>query len=234
VGDLIVASHRFFSMPRESRVLVIGGIAVTFALVAWLVAGRGRSGMRAALVVALAVALGFYGYFRVFQFAKARIGLHLPTVTLLSPIADDRLGATVNLLAHATDTPGALGPIAAVRSIEFWLYHPSFAEQHPGNHESKVILGSVAGPTPNDEYAATWTCVNPYTPPRDGDHSGGDGTRTYVLPNDGRPYSIQAHGLDDEWRAKPGPLGRSELVTVRFEPCKQDASLGAKEPANRR
>jgi hypothetical protein len=103
--------------------------------------------------------------------------------------------------------------------IEFWLYHPSFHEQHPGNEESKVFIGQVPGPTADDQYATSWTCANPYTPPRDGDHHGGDGTRTYTLPTDGRPYMIQSHGLDDEWRAKPGAPGRSERVQVVFEPC---------------
>ena len=210
VTELLLASDRFFSQPLESILMVVGGVAVGYALLVWLLRRRFRSGVVALLFVLVAA----YGYYRVFRFVMGNLGRHLPTVTLLTPQEGDRVGPTVTLLAHATDAPGALGPIAAVRDVEFWLYHPSFGEQHAGNHESKVFLGEMAGPTANDQYSASWTCKTPYTPPRDGDHGGGDGTRTYTLPMDGRPYSIQAHGLDDEWRAKPGRPGFSERVTV--------------------
>lgn len=215
--ELLLLSDRFFSQAREPRALIIGATALGFGLLAWLASGRK---LRAAALAALIVLAGFYGYFRLFRFAMGHLGRNLPTVTLLAPEAGEKLGAVVTLRAHAIDSPGALGPVPAVRMIEFWLYHPSFVEQHPGNEESKVFLAQVPGPTADDQYAATWTCKNPYTPPRDGDHHGGDGTRTYVLPSDGRPYAIQAHGLDDEWRAKPGPPGRSEKVLVAFEPCR--------------
>ena len=197
--------------------MVIAGVTLTVALLAWLVRGRRAS---VALIAAAFVLFGFYAYWRVFRFAMGRLGHHLPTVTLLAPVTGEKLGNEIVLRAHAIDAPGALGPVPAVRMIEFWLYHPSFREQHAGNHESKVFLGQVPGPTADDQYATSWTCANPYTPPRDGDHSGGDGTRTYVLPSDGRPYQVQAHGLDDEWHAKHGAPGRSELVQVAFEPCK--------------
>lgn len=214
--DLLLAADRFFAQPLESIAGTVGLAALAFAAVAWLVSGRR---LRVAAFAAIFVVASAYGSYRVFRFVVGRLGHNLPTVTLLAPLAGDRVGPVVNLLAHATDTPGAYGPVPAVRMVEFWLYHPSFAEQHPGNHESKVFLGQVPGPTANDQYTTTWTCVNPYTPPRDGDHSGGDGTRKYILPKDGRPYSIQAHGLDDEWYAKPGRPGRSERVIVAFQPC---------------
>lgn len=215
--DLLIFSDHFFSQSIEQRALIIAASALVVALLACLVSRRKA---RAAMLAALIVLGGFYGYYRVFRFVVARLGHHLPTVTLLAPSEGEKLGKVVTLRAHAVDTPGAFGPVAAVRMIEFWLYHPSFAEQHPGNEESKLFLGQVPGPSADDQYATTWTCVNPYTPPRDGDHSGGDGTRAYTLPNDGRPYSIQAHGLDDEWKAKPRAPGRSERVVVDFQPCK--------------
>ena len=99
-----------------------------------------------------------------------RLGRNLPHVSLLEPKAKAVLGRTIALRAHATDKPGELGPIAAVRRVEFWLYHPSFIEQHAGNHESKILLGEVDGPSASDEYAITWPCRNPFTPARDGDH----------------------------------------------------------------
>jgi len=217
VTDFLLLSDRFFSPQYgESRLLIIAGATLVVALIAWLIRGR-RLGP--AVLAALFVLTGFYGYFRVFRFVVGRLGHHLPTVTLLAPTASEKLGNVISLRAHAIDTPGAFGPVPAVRMVEFWLYHPSFSEQHAGNHESKIFLGQVPGPTADDQYATSWTCANPYTPPRDGDHSGGDGTRAYTLPNDGRPYMIQAHGLDDEWRAKPGPPGRSERVVVAFVPC---------------
>ena len=193
--ELLLASDRFFSQPLETIALIVGGGAVAYALLVWLIRRRFRSAVVALLFVVGVV----YGYYRVFRYVMGNLGRHLPTVTLL---------------AHATDPPGALGPLGAVRDVEFWLYHPSFREQHAGNHESKVMIGEMAGPTSNDQYSASWTCKSPYTPPRDGDHGGGDGTRTYTLPKDGRPYMIQAHGLDDEWRAKPGKPGFSERITV--------------------
>ncbi len=214
--ELLLASDRFFAQPLESIATTVGLAALAFVAFAWLVSGRR---LRVAAVAAIFVVACAYGYYRVFRFVVARLGHNLPTVTLLAPLAGNRVGPVVTLLAHATDTPGAFGPVPAVRMIEFWLYHPSFAEQHSGNHESKVFLGQVPGPTGDDQYSTSWTCVNPYTPPRDGDHSGGDGTREYTLPRDSRPYSIQAHGLDDEWVAKPGRPGRSERVMVAFEPC---------------
>jgi hypothetical protein len=125
------------------------------------------------------------------------------------------------LLAHATDRPGRRGPIGAVRRVEFWLYHPSFAEQQTANHESKVLLAQVAGPTADDLYEAEWLCRNPYTPERDGDHSPGHVAHTYVLADDGRPYRVQAHGIDDEWLNEPGVPGKSEAVTIELEPCRQ-------------
>jgi hypothetical protein len=217
VTDILIASDRFFSMPRESLFLDVAAAALAFSAVVWLLSGRR---LRVATLAVILVVGGVYGYYRVFRVVMGRLGRHLPTVTLLEPRAGDNLGSVVTLRAHAIDSPGALGPVPAVRMVEFWLYHPSFHEQHAGNHESKVFLGQVPGPTADDQYATSWTCTNPYTPPRDGDHTGGDGTRTYVLPNDGRPYSIQAHGLDDEWRAKGGKPGFSERVEVVFEPCK--------------
>lgn len=215
---ILIASDRFFSLPAPWIAAIwAGAAAVVFLLVKR--SGRGRSATAALAIVAL-LSAGAFGYYKVFRRVMGTLGRHLPDVTLLEPKAGETLGNPVVLAAHATDEPGALGPIGAVRSIEFWLYHPSFAEQHAGNHESKVLLAEVAGPTNDDRYAATWRCQNPYTPARDGDHGGGDGTRAYVLPEDGRPYLVQAHGLDDEWRAKPGHPGFSERVTVNFEPCK--------------
>ena len=214
--ELLLASDRFFAQPRESLATAVGLATLALAVLAWLISGRR---LRVAVVVAIFALACVYGYYRVFRFVVGRLGHNLPTVTLLAPLVGDRVGPFVTLLAHATDTPGAFGPVPAVRMIEFWLYHPSCAEQHPGNRESKVFLGQVPGPTENDQYSTSWTCVNPYTPLRDGDHSGGDGTREYTLPKDSHPYSIQAHGLDDEWVAKPGRPGKSERVIVAFEPC---------------
>jgi len=221
VTRLLILTDRFFSLPASAFVALwaLGFVAALVAARARRGSFDGRTFTAAALVMVVATS-GVYGYYKVFRRVTGMLGRHLPTVTLLAPKAGDTLGHLVELRAHATDEPGALGPIAAVRDVEFWLYHPSFVEQHPGNHESKVLLGTVAGPTSDDLYAASWVCSNPYTPPRDGDHGGGDGTRTYVLPNDGRPYAIQAHGLDDEWRAKPGRPGYSERVTVTFIPCR--------------
>jgi hypothetical protein len=216
VTELLLTSDQFFAQPPECIATRVGLAALALAVIAWLISGRR---LQVAAVAAIFVLACAYGYYRVFRFVVARLGHNLPTVTLLAPLAGDRVGPVLSLLAHATDTPGAFGPVPAVRMIEFWLYHPSFAEQHPGNLESKVFLGQVPGPTADDQYAASWTCVNPYTPPRDGDHSGGDGTREYKLPKDSRPYSIQAHGLDDEWIAKPGRPGKSERAIVAFEPC---------------
>lgn len=218
---LLVWSDRFFELPAP----LLGAIWLAGAALACRLAYRRQGGARgrrapwvaAGLVVGMTIA-GF-AYYKVFQRVTGKLGRHLPDVTLLAPTAEQEVGARIALRAHATDRPGALGPVAAVRSIEFWLYHPSFAEQHPGNRESKVLLGAVDGPRSDDIYETSWTCSNPFTPMRDGDHSGGDGTRTYRLPDDARPYSVQAHGLDDEWRAKPGRPGRSERVTVRFDPC---------------
>ncbi len=213
--ELLLASDRFFSQPIETILLIVGGAALLFAALVGMLSRR-----LGPVVVALLFVVGSaYGYYRVFRFVMGNLGRHLPTVTLLAPQEGDRVGPVIKLLAHATDAPGAFGPIAAVRTVEFWLYHPSFHEQHAGNHESKVFLGEMAGPTANDQYSASWTCARRFTPRRDGDHGGGDGTRAYVLPKDGRPYSIQAHGLDDEWRAKPGKPGFSERVTITLESC---------------
>jgi hypothetical protein len=220
VTRILILADRFFSLPWSAFLALL---ALLLAIV--LVLARARVGafdrrvFRIAALAVVVTVVGTYGSYKVFRRVSGMLGRHLPKVTLLAPKAGDTLGNTVELRAHATDLPGALGPIAAVRDVEFWLYHPSFVEQHAGNRESKVFLGSVSGPTPDDRYETSWTCSNPYTPERDGDHSGGAGTRTYVLANDGRPYSIQAHGLDDEWRAKPGRPGYSERVTVTFTPC---------------
>jgi hypothetical protein len=221
VTRFLILCDRFFSLP--GYVFLALAVCLFLGLLAVSCARRGMLDRRAlgiAGMAAVIAAVGVYGSYRVFRVYIGMLGgRQLPKVTLLAPKAGETIGTTVELRAHATDLPGALGPIAAVRDVEFWLYHRSFVEQHAGNRESKVFLGSVSGPTPDDLYATSWTCSNPYTPARDGDHSGGAGTRTYVLPNDGRPYSIQAHGLDDEWRANPGRPGYSARVTVGFTPC---------------
>lgn len=222
---ILILADRFFSLPWSVFLVLL---ALLLALVVAVARSRlGAFDRRVLRIAALAVVIavvGTYGSYKVFRRASGMLGgRNLPKVTLITPKAGDTIGPLVELRAHATDLPGALGPIAAVRDVEFWLYHPSFVEQHAGNRESKVFLGSVSGPTSDDRYETSWTCSNPYTPERDGDHSGGAGTRTYVLPNDGRPYSIQAHGLDDEWRAKPGRPGYSERVTVDFTPCPSTA-----------
>jgi hypothetical protein len=217
VTSLLIACDRFFSLPASVLVTLWFAAAAAILIVTRL-RGRGRTEVLAAMLIGL-MTFGAFGSYKVYRRAMGTLGRHLPNVTLLEPAAGAALGNTIALKAHATDEPGALGPVGAVRSIEFWLYHPSFVEQHPGNHESKVLLAQVDGPRDGDEYAASWICSNPYTPARDGDHGGGDGTRTYKLPNDGQPYRIQAHGLDDEWRAKPGRPGFSERVAVEFTPC---------------
>jgi hypothetical protein len=220
VATVLVLSDRFFRLPPHCLVAIWIAAAATVFTAVWIL--RRRLDVVTVLtagVLVVATTGAAYGYFKLHRRAVWRLGKHLPTVALLEPKAGQALAATIALRAHATDEPGSLGVEPAVRSIEFWLYHPSFGEQHAGNRESKVMLAAVPGPSADDEYEASWTCSNPYTPPRDGDHSGGDGTRTYTLPADGRPYSIQAHGIDDEWRAKPGRPGVSERVTVQFHPC---------------
>jgi hypothetical protein len=210
-----------FYMPRPWKLALAALVAAV--VLAGVRSRRGRFdagaiGLSVAILAVAGVALlatrvAYTSYLK-------SLGRNLPKVELLVPAPDAVLGDTISLRAHATDAPGELGPIAAVRRVEFWLYHPSFVEQHAGNHESKVFLGQVKGPTPDDAYAISWTCSNPLTPPRDGDHSGGDGTRTYNLPDDGRPYSVQAHALDDEFLAHPKSPGKSERVPIRFTPCK--------------
>lgn len=217
---LLILTDRVFSLPTPALLSLWAAVVMVALLAARArYGGLGRRAVKSAGVLVLVVTCAMYGYYKVFRRYTGMLGRHLPTVTLLAPKAGETIGNIVELRAHATDEPGAFGPIAAVRDVEFWLYHPSFVEQHPGNHESKVLLGSVVGPTSGDIYTTSWSCSNPFTPARDGDHGGGDGTRTYVLPTDGRGYQIQAHGLDDEWRAKPGRPGYSERVTVVFTPC---------------
>ena len=209
-------------MPRPWRAAL--AVVVAALVLACVRARRGRLLEPRAIALSVVVFALIGGTLLVaragYKTYLKRLGRNLPQIELLVPAPDAVLGNTIALRAHATDQPGELGPIAAVRRVEFWLYHPSFVEQHAGNHESKVLLGQVHGPSPTDEYSLTWTCSNPFTPVRDGDHSGGDGTRTYTLPDDGRPYSVQAHALDDEFLAHPKNPGKSQHVPIRFQPCR--------------
>ena len=221
MDTIISATARFLGLPLPARAAAIAvAVVVVLVLVRFGVARLNEPrGLVVGAVAVLVLGTGLYGHYRVYRYLLYRLGTHLPTVELLEPRDGETLETTVRLRAHATDRPGTRGPIAAVRRLEFWLYHPSFAEQHAGNHESKVLLAVVDGPTTDDLYSATWACENPYTPARDGDHGSAPGIRTYDLPQDGRGYSVQAHALDDEWLAKPGMPGKSKRVPIDFQPC---------------
>src|SRR6185436_15518213 len=121
-----------FGMPWPWRV-ALAAVAVALVLAA-VRARRGRllEPRAIGLTVAILVLAGgaVLGARAAYKTYLKRLGRNLPQVELLVPAPDAALGDTITLRAHATDQPGELGPIAAVRRVEFWLFHPSFVEQH--------------------------------------------------------------------------------------------------------
>jgi hypothetical protein len=123
VTRFLIFCDRFFSLP--GYVYLALSLCLFVAALTVVRARRGAIDGRALRVSALAVvvaAVGTYGAYRLFRVYTGMLGgRHLPEVTLLAPKAGDTIGTTIELRAHATDLPGAFGPIAAVRDVEFWL-----------------------------------------------------------------------------------------------------------------
>ena len=142
-------------------------------------------------------------------------GTNCITVTQVTPTSGATLSGAVALEARAVqDQPAERGAIIAV---EWWLYHPSFADQVPGNVEAKILLDEsaspVSGSTLDGTWRGNWTVASTVTT-RDGWYDS-PGDRTYVLPADDGNYTLEAHVLDEEWvRTWGGPPGRSETVPV--------------------
>ncbi|RDV08314.1 DUF1929 domain-containing protein [Arthrobacter sp. RT-1] len=136
-------------------------------------------------------------------------------VQLVAPKDGAVLAGAVALESTARQLQEARGNIV---KVEWWLYHPSFIEQNPNNHEGKVLMAETLAPSTgtrlNGTWRGTWTVpANRTVTTRDGDYEH-PGTRTYTLPTTGT-YKIESHVLDEEWtRTAGGPAGRTPPITV--------------------
>lgn len=136
-------------------------------------------------------------------------------VQLISPANGAVLTGTVALESTARQLQPARGNVV---KVEWWLYHPSFIQQNPNNHEGKVLMTETIAPSSgtrlNGTWRGTWTVpADRMVTTRDGDYEH-PGTRTYTLPNTGT-YKIESHVLDEEWtRTSGGPAGRTPPITV--------------------
>ncbi len=144
-------------------------------------------------------------------------GTQCNAVRLIQPASGAVLSGSVALQATAQQVTPGRGNIV---KVEWWLYHPSFTEQTPQNGEGKILLYEAMAPSSGTRldgtWTGSWTVVNRMTT-RDGAYDL-PGTRTYTLPDDGRPYAIEAHVLDEEWvRTWGGPSGRTGPADVTID-----------------
>ncbi|MDQ0118033.1 hypothetical protein J2T22_001210 [Pseudarthrobacter defluvii] len=136
-------------------------------------------------------------------------------VQLIAPKDGDVLTGTVALESNARQLQAPRGNIV---KVEWWLYHPSFLQQNPNNHEGKILMTETLAPSTGTRLDGTWR--GEWTVPdnrsvttRDGDYEH-PGNRTYTLPATGT-YKIESHVLDEEWtRTAGGPAGRTPPITV--------------------
>ena len=167
----------------------------------------------------------------------------LPTGSLTAPAAGSSYSAgdTMQLSATVQDTPGATGPTAGVRQVEWWLYADKdqgaptdFSDQYANNHEDKINLGvarvPASGTATNGTFQSTFTVPSGGTiaVTWDGDHTTpipSGQTRTYSLPSG--TYRVQAHLQDDEWLANPGTPGLTQVNTITL-----DTGAAAPPPAS--